>query len=255
MTPENTLIELLERVGANRGATVFINNHELNTWPSATVELMKSQGLITKAGTVTSTVCLGCERECVMPVHVIPGKAYEAGVVFVVCDKRTDINRVSVTINRLEQWQISGLLIANLLAGLLGTSPSATNNANTARWEVGMLKGAKHSSHIVLIADGNLYLSLAGHSIPLVDVLTFKGNTFKVDRLKLCHAVDQPATGAGDVESATQRRNRLKKRVDTLRTSGVKAFLKTVAEEEGITTSRLKQILYRKNNTKSKSNW
>ncbi len=55
--------------------------------------------------------------------------------------------------------------------------------------------------------------------------------------------VDQPVAGAGDEESAAQRRERLKKRVQAVKAKGTKAFLKTVAEEEGISSSRLKQLL------------
>lgn len=242
MTPEAALIELLERVGAVHGAVAVVSEYELSAWPSAAVAAMKSQGLLTKARPATSAVCPGCERECVMPVHVLTDKA-RAPEAFIVCDKRSDINRVAVPVSSLEQWQASGASVADLLAGLLGLHRSGANGGDTTRWEVGMLKGAKHSSHLVLVADGVLTLSLAGHSIPLADVLALEGNTFKVDGRTLNRLVDQPVAGAGDVESAANRRARLKKRVQAVKAKGIKAFLKTVAEEEGITVSRLKQLL------------
>lgn len=242
MTPEAALIELLERVGARHGVAVAVNSHELSAWPSAAVAAMKSQGLLTKARPATSAVCPGCERECVMPVYVLTAKARDPEPI-IVCDKRSDINRVPVPISQLEQWQTSGASIADLLAGLLGLHRSGANGTDATRWEVGMLKGTKHSSHLVLVADGKFALSLAGHSIPLADVLTLEGDAFKVDRRTLARLVDQPVAGAGDVESATHRRERLKKRVQAVKNKGTKAFLKTVAEEEGITVSRLKQLL------------
>jgi hypothetical protein len=106
-----------------------------------------------------------------------------------------------------------------------------------------MLKGAKHSSHLVLVADGRLTLSLAGHSIALADVLTLERDQFTVDGRTLKHLVDQPVAGGGDAESAVQRRERLKKRVQAVKAEGIKAFLKVVAEEEGISATRLKQLL------------
>jgi len=242
MTSESVLGELLGRVGARQGAAVTMSAHELGDWPGAAVATMKSQGLLTKARPATSAVCPGCERECVMPVHVLPDKAREPAA-FIVCDKRSDINRVPVPVSCLEQWQASGDSIAALLAGLLGLHRSEARGTDAARWEVGMLKGAKHSSHLVLIADGKLFLSLAGHSVQLADVLALEGNAFKVDRRTLTRLVDQPVAGAGDVESAAHRRERIKKRVQAVKNKGVKAFLKTVAEEEGITVSRLKQLL------------
>jgi hypothetical protein len=255
MTPEAALIELLERVGARQGAAVAISDHELAGWPSAAVEAMKSEGLITKMRPATSTVCPGCERECVMPVHVLTAKA-RAPEAFIFCNKRSDINRVSVPVSRLEQWQASGDSISDLLAGLLGLHRSGGSSSDAARWEVGILRGTKHSSHLVLVANGSLTLSLAGHSIPLADVLAFGGSAFKVDRRILNRLVDQPVAGAGDVESAAQRRARIKKRVQVVKAKGIKAFLKTVAEEEGITVSRLKQLLREENApTKSQPHW
>ena len=119
MTPAEALIELLERVGAQIGATVIVSEHEASAWPGPVVEAMKLQGLLTKARPATSAVCPGCDRECVMPVNVLDDEVRGPDA-FVVCDKRNDINRVPVPISRLEQWQASGDSIANLLARLLG---------------------------------------------------------------------------------------------------------------------------------------
>jgi hypothetical protein len=55
--------------------------------------------------------------------------------------------------------------------------------------------------------------------------------------------VDKPVAGAGDIESAAQRRARLAKLVREERAKGNRAFLKTVAAKEGISISRLKQLL------------
>lgn len=246
MTPEAALIELLERIGARHGAAVTISHHELSEWPSAAVTAMKSQGLLTKSRPATSAVCPGCERECVMPVHVLTAKARDPEPI-IVCDKRNDINRVPVPISRLEQWQTSGASIADLLSRLLGLHRSGASDTDNARWEVGMLKGAKYSSHVVLVADGKFALSLAGHSVSLADVLTLEGDAFKVDRRTLARLVDQPVAGAGDVESAAHRRERLKRRVQAVKAKGITGFLKTVAEEEEISVSRLKQLLKEEN--------
>ena len=241
MTPQLILAELLERIGAQGGAAVFVSDRELREWPGAAVAAMKAQGVITKARPATSIVCPGCEQECVMPVHVINVRARKPDA-FIVCDKRSDINRVPVPVDRLERWQATGESVAALLAGLLRLYRSSGSSGDAARWEVGMLKGAKHASHLVLVADGSLTLSLAGHSIPVTDVLSLAGRTFKVDRRALNRLVDHPVAGAGDVESAAQRRERLKKRVRVLKAQGVKGFLKIIANEEGLSVSRVKQL-------------
>ena len=242
MTPQAALIELLERVGAGHGAAVLISEHVLGQWPSAAVSAMRAQGLLTKASPASSAVCPGCERECVMPVQTL-SDTMRAPEAFVVCDKRSDINRVAVPVSRLEQWQASGASIAKLLAGLLGLRRPGASGADTTRWEIGRLKGAKLSSHLVLLADGKLSLALAGHSIALTDVLGLEGDRFTVDKRTLKRLVDQPVAGAGDRESAAQRRERFKKRKQELKAKGDRAFLKTISEEEAISVSRVKQLL------------
>ena len=169
-----------------------------------------------------------------MPVHTLTHRTRDPAS-FIYCDKRDDINRVQVPAERLKQWQTSGTLVADLLAGLLGLLRPDAGDTSAGRWEVGMFRGKKESSHLVLIADGGLSLALAGHSIALAEVLTLEGMGFKLDKQTLVRLVDKPIAGAGDKESATQRRARLKK-----------TFLKTVAGDEGISVSRLKQLLQEK---------
>ena len=48
MKPEDALIELLDRVGANQGAAVLVNDDELLQWPSEAVKVMQSQRLVAK---------------------------------------------------------------------------------------------------------------------------------------------------------------------------------------------------------------
>jgi hypothetical protein len=242
MTPQDSFFELLARLGASKGATLLISEEELSYWPQAAVTAMKSEKLLVKGCPAISVVCPGCEQECVMPVHIRPTETRVAAP-FIVCDKRSDINRVAVPISRLEQWQASGLAIADLLAALLDLRRPDPGDTPTGRWEVGVFKGAKGSSHLVLWADGRLTLTLAGHSIALADILAFESDGFKLDKRTLVQLVDKPIAGAGDAESATQRRARLKKRVQTEKDKGNRAFLKTVAEMEGISVPRLKQLL------------
>ncbi len=96
-----------------------------------------------------------------MPVHTIPVSSGEP-VLFIVCDKRDDISRVPVPVACLEQWQASGDSIADLLAGLLGLQRTSTGDLLDGRWEIGVFRGAKHASHLVLLAGEKLTLTLAG---------------------------------------------------------------------------------------------
>jgi len=255
MTPIEALLELLARVGASTGAAALVSDAELRDWPPEAVQAMQLRKLLVKATPAASAVCPGCEQECMMPVHTVLGRAGKAAP-FVVCDKRDDINRVPVSTERLKLWQCSAGAIADMVARLLGLRPPDSGGALSGRWEIGMLKGTKHSSHLVLSADGQLTLNLAGHSIALTDILTLEGSDLKLDKRMLVRLVDKPIAGAGDAESAAQRRARLKKRVQAEKNKGTKSFLKAVAQEEGISVSRLKQLLQRERQTpEAKLRW
>jgi len=240
MTPQATLIELLARVGAAQGAAVLVSEEELSQWPATAVAVMKTQKLLAKARPAASAICSGCERECVMPVHTPPA-ATGSTVSFIVCDKRSDINRVPVPASRLEQWQATCVLIADLVGRLLGLSDSTPTAADGNQWHIGILKGRKHRSRVTLLAGDSLNLSLAGHKVPLADVLAIEKNVLTLDKGELIRRVDKPADNAA-TEAPEQRRERLRARVREERARGTKAFLRRVAEEEGISVSRLKQL-------------
>lgn len=240
MTPEAVLSELLERVAAGQEAAALVAEDELSRWPSAAVSEMKTQRLLAKARPASSAVCPGCERECTMPVHVLPDAA-QGPAAFIVCDKRSDINRVDVPIGRLEQWHTTGELIADLVARLLGVSRTASTAVNDREWTIGTLKGRKHKSLVTLRAGNDLHLSLAGHVVPLADVLAFGQDILTVDKNGLIRRVDKPTS---NTETPSARRERLKARIAEEKARGRRAFLRTVAAEEGISVQRLKQIVY-----------
>lgn len=243
MTPAEVLHELLARLGANHdGAAVLVSDEELNEWPEVAVHAMKKAGLLAPASPASSVVCPGCERQCFMPVHTLqagPGKA--AFVIF--CDKRDDISRVAVPEAKLRQWSASTAALAGLATRLLGVADAISPSGQ--RCEIGVVRGRKQSSHVVLVANGGLSLQLAGHTVALADYLTLEDKSFRMDKQAILRLVDRPIAGAGDRESAQKRRERLRKLVQAEEAKGNKAFLKTVAEREGISVSRLKQILQR----------
>jgi len=241
-TLNDVVTELLQRVATLRGEKVLINEDELSQWPIDTVNAIKTHNLIRKTRPATTVVCVECEEHCVRPVQTTRVTSAEPST-FIVCEKRVDVNHVPVSINRLECWQTSGELVAELLSGLLGLRRTTISNTTDDRWEIGMFKGRKHSSHLKLVANDSLTLTLAGHSIPLTDILTLENNQITINKHKLNWRVDHPNAGAGDTESAQQRRERLKKSVQEEKNKGTKAFLAAVADEEGISVSRLKQLL------------
>src|SRR4030042_1693242 len=172
MNPVDVLIELLDRVGANQGAAVLVTYDELRQWPSEAVKAMQSQRLVAKARPAASTNCPGCEHQCVMPVHTVPAAARSA-VSFIVCDKRSDINRVPLFAGRLIQWQCNADLVCGFIAASLGLRRSDRQTGNADLWEIGVATGNKRCQMLCLQADGGLTLVVGGNRVPLAELSAF----------------------------------------------------------------------------------
>ncbi|MGA8570951.1 MAG: hypothetical protein ACLP7A_11890 [Desulfobaccales bacterium] len=189
----DALVELWDRVGANHGAAVLVNDDELRQWPSEAVKAILSQRLVTKARPAASVICPGCEHECVMPVHTVPATA-RSSVSFIVCDKRSDINRVPVSASRLTQWQCNAELVCGFIAACLGLRRSNRQAANADLWEVGIASGNKRSQLLCLQADGGLNLVVGGNKVPLAELITFCDGQYSLDGAMIRQMVDAATT-------------------------------------------------------------
>ena len=190
MTPQAALVELLARVGASQDAAVLLSNHELNQWPETAVAAMKTQRLLTKAQPATSAICPGCERDCVMPVHtrIHPSRG---AVSFIDCDKRSDVSRVPVPVDRLEQWRCTTDAVCGFVAAALGLRQSDKRRpANADFLEIGMATGDKRSQMLCLQTGGELMLMAGGNVLPLADTIAYDKERFSVDGPKIRLLVD-----------------------------------------------------------------
>jgi hypothetical protein len=193
MKPVDALIELLARVGANQGSTVLVNGGELHQWQPEAVKAMKSQRLVTKARPAASTICPGCEQQCVMPVHTLLAVA-GSGASFIICDKRSDINRVPVSSNRLIQWQCNADLVCGFIAASLGLRRTGRQTANADLWEIGVASGNKRRQMLGLQADGGLPLVVGGNKVALAELITFLNGQYSLDGDIILQMVDAATT-------------------------------------------------------------
>ncbi|HZQ00790.1 MAG TPA: hypothetical protein VE999_02105 [Gemmataceae bacterium] len=240
MTGQEALETLLARLGAAPDGVVFIPAEELARWPRSAVSVLKEAGLLSLASPAASVACDGCERACTMPVEIID---YSFGAAaFVHCDKRDDIGRVKVHLSRLERWQASCRATADFLAGSTHLRGQPLNSAHGKLWSVGMLRD-KRSAHVELDAENALTLKLAGHEVPLAEVLRLKGKALIVDKQRLVECVNNPVAGGGTRESATARRQRIAARCRELFEQGHRNFRAIVAKEDGCSPETIKDIL------------
>ena len=193
MTPQAALIELLGRVGAGQGTATLVSDHELSRWPSAAVLAMKEKRLIAKARPASSAVCPGCERECVMPVYSLPNTKHNLPA-FIVCDKRSDINRVSVPTERLTQWQCSTDAVCGFIADNLGLRRSDQRAVSADVWEIGIARGDQRSQMLCLKMDGVLALVAGSNSVPLAELIDYHEHAYSLDGAMIRQLVDSATT-------------------------------------------------------------
>jgi hypothetical protein len=242
MTRAHLLESVLERLARAGAAKAIFSADEIAAWPAGTLATLVNAGMLQQTQPASVVECTGCEENCIMPVHVFPAEDNWPARAFIACDKRDDVGRVSVDFCRLEQWQTTGELIADVLARLLGLSPSASHAADGKQWTIGVLKGKTHNSPVMLLAGDSLTLSMAGHAVALSEVLALEENALTLDNDELIRRVDQPTRDA-ETEIPEARRIRIKARVREEQAKGTKAFIQVVAREEGISASRVKQLV------------
>ena len=189
MTPQGALTELLARVGARNGAAVLVTDEELSQWPAAAVAAMKSQKLLAKARPALSVVCPGCEQQCVMPVHTLPVGARRPAS-FIVCDKRSDINRVPISTERLRQWRCDAEAVCEFIAKNLGLRRSDQGSVNAAVWNIGIASGDKRHQMLCLKADGVLALVASTSMVPLAELIGYGDGAYSLDDNVIRQLVD-----------------------------------------------------------------
>ena len=193
MTPQAALIELLGRVGARNGESVTVSTEELDQWPTAAVSAFKSQGLLLKARPVKSVLCPGCEQECSMPVHT-PPSANTLATSFVVCDKRSDINRVPIPAARLALWRCDAQKVCGFIAASLGLLQTTVQPSEDGLLPIGMARGDKRTQMLCLRLYGQLALVVGADSMPMADVVGFEKGGFTLDQTVISQFVDAATT-------------------------------------------------------------
>lgn len=225
MTALEAVIDLLERVGTCQGATVLLNEKDLREWPTEAVTAMKAQRLLVKARPATSAVCPGCECDCVMPVQTLT-TATGTPVFFIVCDKRNDTNRVSVSADTLPQWKCSADLVCGFIAASLGLRSDGRKTLNADLWEIGMATGRKRSQMLCLQADGMVILIVGGNNVLLADMIEFRNGQYGLDLPMIQRMVDASTTADNRYTPTIVKREARKLETNKLHSAWKKEYRK-----------------------------
>jgi len=201
MTESGLLEHIFERLcNADSGEEIF-RADEAAHWPEGALETLLTYGLLGRAEPAQIVECDGCERNCFMPVHVRPAEDNRPARAFIACDKPEDVGRVPVDLGRLAQWRITSGMLAGVMARLLGFTSPPYEDGMGKRWTLGQLKGNESDGEVKLSVEGDVTLSVANQTVPLLNILTLDRRGLianKVTLLKILKsATQQPAAGVG----------------------------------------------------------
>ena len=205
MTPRDALVELVERVGARHGAAVLISEEEVRQWPGDAVSAMKSDRLLTRARPATTVVCPGCEEDCVMPVQTMPAGP-RGSAPFIVCDKRSDINRVAPTSERVNQWKCDAAAIARFVARRLGLRRSGRQANRSGMLEIGLAAGDTRRQMLCLRTHEDVALMAGDATVPLADLVDFDRGDYAIDANAVRQLIDSTTTADPRYTPSTVRR-------------------------------------------------
>ena len=205
MTPREALLDLVARVGARDGAAVRISETDVRQWPAEAVSALKAHRLLVRARPARTVVCPGCEADCVMPVQTIPAGPREAAR-FIVCDKRSDINRVALTTAHVDQWKCDGEALARFVVEQLGLRRSRHRADASEMRPLGLAAGDTRHQMLGLRTRGDVTLVVADTAVALVDLIDFDHGTYVLDTAAIRHLVDAATTADPRYTPSTTRR-------------------------------------------------
>jgi hypothetical protein len=205
VTPQAVLIELLKRLAAVPGDLVLVSDYDLGEWPTDAVAALKTQKLIAKARASASAVCPGCERECVMPVQTVPSST-RSPAAFIVCDKRSDTNRVPVPLDHLTQWRCDAKAVCEFVARATGVRNAIMQTNHAGLWEIGVATGKKRSQMLCLQAGATLTLVAGGNALPLADFIRYGDGAYSLDGVMVGKLVDTATTADPRYTPSTAKR-------------------------------------------------
>ena len=140
-----------------------------------------------------------------MPVNTMPAGTGKAAS-FVVCDKREDINRVPISVERLRQWRCGIEAVGAFIARGLEMRPESQRKAGDGLWELGLVTGKKRSQMVCLRAAAALELVVGENAVPLAELVRFGIERYSVDTEAIRQLVDTSTTGDSRYTPSNARR-------------------------------------------------
>ena len=126
---------------------------------------------------------------------------------FIVCDKRSDINRVALTYGTCgNQWKCDAEAIARWVVGHLGLRRSGRRSGRSGSLHLGVAAGDTRRQMLCLRMHGDVALVAADKAVPLADLVDFGHGAYALDTGAIRQLVDSATTPDPRYTPSTARR-------------------------------------------------
>ena len=224
MTLADVLQDLVQRLGS--GDDTVLTWEQVRQWPKVAIDAFQKAGWIKPTVAASTVECSGCEENCFMPVHILPARNGQPARAYVACDRPAGMGRVNIPLSRLRQWQITEAQVAGWLSRALGLKAKAERDPASGTFTLGNLQGKKRLGSLKFDTATPASLTVAGHSLPLSDVVDFKRDDLRIDRAAILDIVDLPpaSESANRYQPSTARREARKLDTQAMYGSWRKAY-------------------------------
>lgn len=191
MTLDDVLRELLEGVVAVDGEPYVIGWQTTQRWPIGAVDTLKSNGLLRTTHQAESMECWKCEKHCCLDVISITHNSKPTRY-FMVCDDpemQGIVGRIEVPVEQLQQWRITTLQLAKLVAKLLGLENKIEQQGKNNPISIGMVK-SDHGRKWLSLNPSPQALEINNHFTLLFDVLYFDDSAIQIDAAHIQYCAD-----------------------------------------------------------------
>ncbi|MDB4222361.1 hypothetical protein N9850_01210 [Granulosicoccus sp.] len=176
------LVALIAHVNAS-DKPVSLSWDEVQQWQDGVLAQFLAIGFLSTDVKAQSLVCMGCQQQCFMPVY----QTDDGRRAFIVCDDpdmQTQMGRVKVPLERLQQWHASARQFAGVVAGLLGFDTKQEFQKTAASYRLGMLN-SEGGRRWVSISVQPLGVEINRRSVPLTDLLYYSEDVLVLDQPRI----------------------------------------------------------------------
>ena len=198
MTFNDVLKELLDHLRST-DHPIVVGWNAVQQWPDSALDKFLQVGILATAPSAQSIECHACENHCYMDVFTQTSNDTSSTRAFIVCgdaEMQSQIGRVSIPLERLQQWQGSAKQLAQVIAGLLQLEDKITYQHEQSLIRLGMLKSLKGRRWIVLNAS-DVSLEINQNSIQIDELLYFENEELVLDYARINDLVNSEPLSKG----------------------------------------------------------